>query len=251
LPNSAIRAALSGNWDEAVKLNKEILKETPKNLEALNRLAKAYIELGQKNPALKAIKDALSIDHYNQISLKLKARLSTGKILKGNKSDSYATLSAFIEEPGKTKTVLLINCASPKKISCSECAQGLQLIPKRHTIHVCDCDGNYLGMLPDDLGKRLNLLIKGGNIYESFVKSVGEKDLTIFIREISKAKKYRDLPSFPAKITSDYLIDRADEILAEEEGKLHKVKKVEVPPDDDEDDLPGTKAIHLDEEPEE
>jgi len=114
LPNSAIRAALSGNWAEAVEINKAILKDTPKNLEALNRLAKAHMELGQKNPAQKTLKTALSIDPYNQISLKLKAKLATGKIFLNGKADHFASLSAFIEEPGKTKTVLLINCASPK-----------------------------------------------------------------------------------------------------------------------------------------
>ena len=115
--------------------------------------------------------------------------------------------------------MILINCAPPKKIRTTECAQGLVLSPKKHTVHVGDCDGNYLGMLPDDLGKRLNLLIKGGNTYQCFVKSIGVNDLSVFIRELTRVKKYRDIPSFPAKIVSDHLIDNADQILKDEEDK--------------------------------
>ncbi len=247
--NSAIRAALDGDWDEAIKLNKEILKTTPNDLEALNRLTRSYIEKNLKNQALKSVRQALKIDPYNQIALKLKAKISSGRSAKISRLENYATISAFIEEPGKTRSVVLINCASPKKIGCAECAQGLQLIPKRHTVHVCDCDGNYLGMLPDDLGKRLNLLIKGGNSYQCFVKTVGSKDLTVFIRETTQAKKYRDIPSFPSKISMDHISDHADEILAEEEKKGQKTKKTE----DEEDDEgpPSSKTIHQDEEPEE
>lgn len=247
--NSAIRAALANNWPEAIKINKELLKENPKDLEALNRLTRSYLENGQKNLALKTVREALKVDPYNQISLKLKNKISHPSSHK-NVSDNYASISAFIEEPGKTRSVTLINCAPPKKIGCTECAQGMVLVPKRHTVFVCDCDDNYLGMLPDDLGKRLNLLIKGGNKYECFVKTVGEKDLVVFMRELFRAKKYRDIPSFPAKITSDHLIDNADQILADEENKHHKTKKMEEPPDED-DDLPSSKSIHQDEEPEE
>ncbi|MDO8514927.1 MAG: tetratricopeptide repeat protein [bacterium] len=248
--NDAIRAALTGKWAEAIKINKEILKESPNNLETLNRLTRAYIELNQKNLALKTVREALRIDPYNQISQKLKAKIGTsGHGFVNN--DSYASISAFIEEPGKTRTVILINCAPPKKIRCTECTQGLTLVPKKHTTHVCDCDGNYLGMLPDDLGKRLNLLIKGGNTYTCFVKSVSDKGLSIFIREITRVKKYKDIPSFPAKIVSDHLIDNADQILKDEEDRQHKTKKVVEEPADDEDDLQTSKSIHQDEEPEE
>jgi len=248
--NSAIRAALTGNWTEAAKINKSIVKENPKDLEALNRLTRAYLELNQKNLALKTVREALKVDPYNQIALKLKTKIVTNSNHPGLGNDTYASISAFIEEPGKTKTVVLINCAPPKKIQCTECAQGLLLIPKRHTIHVCDRAGNYLGMPSDDLGKRLNLLIKGGNTYSCFVKSISDKGLSVFIRELTRVKKYRDIPSFPAKITSDHLIDNADQILVDEENKHIKIKKVEEPVDDDE-DLPASKTIHQDEEPEE
>lgn len=248
--NAAIRAALCCHWDEAIKINKAILAENVRDLEALNRLARAYLEKNQKNLALKTVRAALKIDPYNQIALKLKTKCQTGKAAKNNRGENYATLSAFIEEPGKTKAITLINCAPPRKIGGTECAQKLLLIPKHHTIHVTDCEGNYLGMLPDDLGKRLNLLMKGGNIYQCFIKSVGEKDLTIFIREAVRAKKFKDIPSFPAKISMDHIIDHADEILAEEEKRGQK-SKVAVEPEEDEDDLPAAKTIHQDEEPEE
>jgi tetratricopeptide (TPR) repeat protein len=253
--NGAIRAALDGRWDEAIKLNQEILKNNPKDLEALNRLAKSYLEKGLKNEALKTVREALKIDPYNPITLKLKCRLDAGLPSKNQPADNYATISTFIEEPGKTRSVTLINCAPPKKIGAVECAQKLQLVPKRHTVHVCDGNGNYLGMLPDDLGKRLNLLMKAGNCYLCLVKTVGTKDLTVFIRETVRSKKYSGIPSFPAKISMDHIADHADEILAEEEKRVQKtpnrpVSKSEAEEEDD-DGLPSAKIIHQDEEPEE
>ena len=71
--NSAIRAALANNWPEAIAINKALIKEDPKDLETLNRLTRAYLENGNKNLALSTVRQALKIDQYNQISLKLKA----------------------------------------------------------------------------------------------------------------------------------------------------------------------------------
>jgi hypothetical protein len=46
--DKAIRAALSGDWEVAVEINLEILSNSPQNIPALNRLGRAYTELGQK-----------------------------------------------------------------------------------------------------------------------------------------------------------------------------------------------------------
>ena len=56
LAQQAIQKALSGNWDEALELNKEILDSDPNNTDALNRTARAYAELGKIELAKKTAK---------------------------------------------------------------------------------------------------------------------------------------------------------------------------------------------------
>jgi hypothetical protein len=46
LAQEAIEAALSKDWNEAIKLNLQILKFNSGNTDALSRLCKAYLETG-------------------------------------------------------------------------------------------------------------------------------------------------------------------------------------------------------------
>src|SRR3954469_21495062 len=40
----ARRAALDGNWDDAIEINKNLLERDPKDSAAYNRLGRAYLE---------------------------------------------------------------------------------------------------------------------------------------------------------------------------------------------------------------
>ena len=53
-----------------------------------------------------------------------------------------------------------------------------------------------MGTIPDDLSLRLIKFIKGGNRYQAFVKAVDRQNLEIFIQEIFRSKRFRNLPSF-------------------------------------------------------
>ena len=77
----AIGFALSGNWDEAVKANLEIINQNPDDTDALNRLAKAYTELGKISQARETAKKVLAIDTVNPIALKLIKKLKLTKNL--------------------------------------------------------------------------------------------------------------------------------------------------------------------------
>ena len=46
LSQQSIEAAINGQWQKAVDSNLEVLDKSPENTEALNRLGKAYMELG-------------------------------------------------------------------------------------------------------------------------------------------------------------------------------------------------------------
>jgi len=62
LAQKAIDLALSGKWSEAVQANIEILKENPKDIDALNRAARAYAETGNVELARKTAAKVLKID---------------------------------------------------------------------------------------------------------------------------------------------------------------------------------------------
>ena len=45
--DQAIKTALGGNWEGAIKINKLLLTDNPKDVEALNRMGLAYTILGK------------------------------------------------------------------------------------------------------------------------------------------------------------------------------------------------------------
>src|SRR5689334_1722511 len=70
LKTKAIETALSGDWTGAIDINKELLKENPKDVEALNRIGLAYTCLGKIEDARKAYQQVLDIDALNSIAIK-------------------------------------------------------------------------------------------------------------------------------------------------------------------------------------
>lgn len=201
LIHKAIDSALSANWDDALKLNKEILKTDPKNIDALMRKAKAHLELGNPKGAEKCYNEALKIDSYNPIAiknLKMIKTLDMDKFKAGVLNNNSKTISAsmFLQEPGKTKIVSLLKVAEPQKLSQVFCGTTVNLTIKGKKMSVCDQNDNYLGILPDDVSHLLLRLIKGGNKYECLVKSTKTNGLTILIRETYRSKKFKNQSSF-------------------------------------------------------
>jgi hypothetical protein len=73
--------------------------------------------------------------------------------------------------------------------------------PHGHRISITTKSGKYIGKLPDDLSVHLRKLIKYGNEYKALIKSIEPKSVKLFIREVSRTQKLRDIPSFsPEKI---------------------------------------------------
>ncbi|MFH2019359.1 MAG: tetratricopeptide repeat protein, partial [bacterium] len=70
LHTQAISSSLNSDWEIAIELNSLILKDEPNNIAALNRLARAYTELNQKESAKTVYNKVLTLDKYNQIALK-------------------------------------------------------------------------------------------------------------------------------------------------------------------------------------
>lgn len=202
LEEQAIKAALDQNWKKAIELNKNILKNAPKNTAALNRLGRAYWEIGKISLAIKAYKKVLKLDRLNPIAQKSLQRLSTEVKDRSNKKqpDKKPNLvtsgKIFLEEPGKTKLVKLVRLATPSVLARLNSADPLSLIIRKRNVSVFSEDGSYLGVIPENLSQRLIRFMKGGNQYQAFVKSVDRQYLEIFIREVVRGKKFSNTPSF-------------------------------------------------------
>lgn len=199
LHDQAIDAALENKWEEALKINKKIIKSDPQNVDALNRQAKAHMELGKCNLAKKYYSQVLKFDPYNPIALK---NLKIIKSFKSNGQDfvtyghTKLSPSLFLQEPGKTKIVNLLKVAEPQKLSHAFCGMKVMMVIKNRKITIVDTLENYLGVLPDDISHHLLRLIKGGNKYELFIKSVRVNSLSIIIKETFRSKKFKNQPSF-------------------------------------------------------
>ncbi len=192
--NQAIQTALTGDWAQAVNINKSILSDNPNDVEALNRMALAYVILGKSKNAKDTYQKVLEIDPLNSIALKNLKKISTDS--KYKREFTFVQVNnIFLEETGKTKVVELINLAQSEVLLTLRTGQSVDLSIKRLKIFISQ-GKKYIGVLPDDIGKRLIKFIRGGNKYEAYVKASTHQSVAIFIRELKKVTRFKDQPSF-------------------------------------------------------
>lgn len=194
LKNQAIHIALTGNWAQAITINEEILKENPSDIDTLNRLGFAYTALGKIKEAKDTYQRVLEIDSANPIAQKNLKKL--GSISGQIKIPTSISTNMFLEESGKTKIVTLTNTAPSQVIRALQVGQTVHLCIKRLKIFVQDEQKTFIGMLPEDLGKRLIKFMEGGNEYSAYVKSATGHDVVIFIKESKRAAKFKNQPTF-------------------------------------------------------
>lgn len=232
LKSQAIQTALTGDWNAAVNLNRLLLEENPDDIDTLNRLAFAFSSLGNIKEAKNIYQKVLQLDTQNPIALRNLKRLTGSPIKKSTGNGfSISMNNIFIEEPGKTKIVELINIAESKLLSQLRSGEILLLSVKRSKIFVLDSQKQYIGMLPDDLSRRLIKFINGGNKYEAFVKTVNNHKMTVFIKEIKRAVRFKNQPSFASGEKTKLTFDNTPHLKNREE----KDAKI----DEEKDDLLG------------
>ncbi|KKS96675.1 MAG: hypothetical protein UV73_C0009G0026 [Candidatus Gottesmanbacteria bacterium GW2011_GWA2_43_14] len=200
--SSAISAALAQNWDLAIEINRNLLKDNKDDLETQCRLAYAYLQTGEFDKARKLYKKILSIDRYHSVAQKNYTKIASMSNGRGKTACSErVSPSLFIEEPGKTKVIQLINLAPFKILSNLSIGDTVQLFPKKHAIEVRGPDKTYYGAMPDDITFRLLRFIDAGNTYLVCIKNIQKNFVSVFIREMSRGKKLKHQSSFsPANL---------------------------------------------------
>jgi tetratricopeptide (TPR) repeat protein len=201
LSKQAIALAMQGKWDEAVAANKRIIEIFSHDLEAYNRLGRAYMELGDYTRATEAYGRAVELDPANTIASKNLQRLL--HIAEGDEDprleSQYAAPHHFIEEIGKAGVVELQNLSSRGIRARLVAGDQASIKIDGNKLVAENSRGEYLGQVDPKTAQRLIRLMNGGNQYSAAVVTSWETKLTIIIREIYQDPSQIGQLSFPPR----------------------------------------------------
>ena len=197
----AIALALQGQWEEAIAVNKAIVESSPTDVDAYNRLGRAYMETGDYKHAKEAYSRTLQIDAYNTIAKKNLERLAYAR--EGGKTKVAHKVGVkpqqFIEEVGKAGTVALTQIASREILAALVAGDAVKLKVDNGHLVVQNSQGNNIGVVDPRHGQRLVRLMKGGNRYAAVVSSSTSNAVSVLIREEFQHPTQKGLVSFPPK----------------------------------------------------
>ncbi len=186
LSRKAILAALQNDWENALTLNEEVLSIDPTNVDALNRIAKIYFQLGKTKKALEMSKKALECDPLNTIAVKSIEKYAKSKPMVQN--DAVINTRTFIEETGKTKLVALTYIGDKATLVNLVGGETLTPVYGKHRVTLNRGDGSYVGKLPDNISARLIHECKNEDVRKRVsicVKCANPKEVQVFIRSES------------------------------------------------------------------
>lgn len=199
----AIRAALSGRWKEADSLNRVLLQWDPNDVEALNRLGKALMELQRYEEAYASYSRALELDPYNRISRKNQERLSSlltaerrSEKPEGEGREQFLP-DLFISESGKSAVVPLRLLADPQVLQQLSRGEIVRLEAAGQTVLVKTDQDVVLGRLDPRVGHRLAEFIQAGNRYAAAIAEASESAVKVFVRETHQHPRMASRASFP------------------------------------------------------
>jgi hypothetical protein len=197
----AIALAMEGRWREAAAANKDIIEHYPNDVDAYNRLGRAYMELGEYTLAREAYSRAKEIDPHSTIADKNLRRLVNLKETGSVSGEGFQRVEpqVFIEETGKTGVVSLHHLADKKVLAEVDAGDKVNLKIEDSRLIVENSRGQYLGQVEPKHSQRLIRLMQGGNTYSVTVISSSENMLAVIIREVYQHPSQEGQLSFPSK----------------------------------------------------
>lgn len=222
IETKAIDAAMRSQWKEAIALNKEILKSDKNDIDALLRLGFSYLQSGDIKNAKKQYIIALKNQPSNVTiisSLEKIKVLESRKIKTQNNKVINLNPYLFLEIPGKTKTVTLVNPGQKNVLAGLTTGQEVVILPKKRKIEIRTKTKEFIGSLPDDISKRMTIFIKAGSVFFAYIKEAGLKNVVIFLKEEKKGKKVMKYSSFPTNFQANIseMSEAADEAVGDDE----------------------------------
>jgi hypothetical protein len=188
-------------WAEAITVNQQLIERTPKDVNAFNRLGKAYFELHKYRSAYEAYTTAAAIDPANVIAQRNLSRIEPLKEIEED-GDVEAMQQVirpgiFIEEVGKTYVDDLVNVAGQEVLTELSSGNQLTIQVEGDDVSVIDRTGRYIGQFEPRLAKRLIELLEIGNRYEVYVTSSSGQSARVIVREVYKQPAMGNRLSFP------------------------------------------------------
>lgn len=204
----AIEHASTNNWEEAINDNLRLL-EFGTDADAINRLGKAYLELGQYDKALEYYRETLQNNPTNVVARKNVARLEQLQGLEGGGVRTvmrrHSDPQIFIVETGKTALTTLTNIAANDIILRLTTGEELHIdvSDDGKNVRLNDGEGRTIGALEPHLAMRLTQMMESGNRYAAVVANLDAGMVKVLIREVYQAPAQRTRVSFPGKLGGD------------------------------------------------
>ncbi len=197
----AVALAMEGRWQEAITANQDLIENFPDDVNAYNRLGRAYMELGDYSKAEEAYRRAIELDPYNAIAKRNLDRLpGLGETAVGLQGDTdKVEPQQFVEETGKAGVVNLYRLASPEVLAKMVAGDRVRLKIDGADLIVENVRGDYLGQVEPGHEQRLVKLMRGGNKYSAAVINSVEGMINLIVREVYQDPSQAGRPSFPAK----------------------------------------------------
>jgi phosphopantetheinyl transferase (holo-ACP synthase) len=221
MSQEAINLAMQGRWKEAIAVNLSIIESMPTEVDAYNRLGKAYTELGDIEQAKEAYKKALGLSPKNVIALKNLNRLAQLRkpLTAVAEERPKAAPHIFIGDVGKAGVVYLHRIASNEVLARMTAGDQVYLKPQGHQLAVENEQEEYLGIVEPPHGFRLAKLMEGGNKYTAAIVSVDNDRIRIIIRETFQHPSQSTKLSFPAKTFEGFQPHVKDKYLRQAGGE--------------------------------
>ncbi len=221
LEQHAVDAAINLRWEDAIRLNNEIIKLDTKNESAYLRLGFIYLQQKDIVKAKKFYSKALRLQPKNSVALQNLERISVlenEKVSKHTNGQVAFDPDLFIETAGKTKMVALTNLGQKNVLAVLTIGQQVCLKEKKRRVEVRTSNGEYIGTLPDDLSRRIIFFIKAKSEYVTYVKESTLTRVIVFIKEEKKGRTVMHQISFPQNIQKKLDESTVNEDKEEAEG---------------------------------
>ena len=241
--DAAITCALAQDWGKAVKANRAVLQIAPNNIEALNRLAKALLELGELEEARGVVDTALSLDPANTIARRHRDRLehvggaakpaaSGSRQSKRTRKSKQATAvkeadatygsqattadsgssarnvissHLLMSEAGKSTIATLIDATDRTAVGHLSSGETLTLRQEGNRLLIHSSRGEPVGRVHPRLAQRVLSLMDAGNRYEvAFLRDHPAEGVQVIIGEVYQDPSQEGRLSFPPSSASDF-----------------------------------------------
>lgn len=216
----AIDLAMQARWQEAVDINNEIIESFPEDVDAYNRLGRAYMELGRYTQAREAYSRTVQMDPYNAIAARNLRRLSDlGESDTAEVETDRVEPHHFIEEIGKAGVVTLYELAPKEDRARMVAGDKVVLKDEGSVLAVENRRGVYMGKVEPRYAQRLIRLMRGGNLYTASVVKSTMDMMTVIVRETYQHPSQAGKLSFPPKGMEEFRPFVGDKLLKVDEDE--------------------------------